>query len=100
VAGRSWLVTYLLLRGPTDTLWFYDVTGSFRAEAAPGRAARAVALREGQRPRAVRRADGGDAAGAYTWHLVLTDVDRYRAVAASRTRFELDAPSISPTRSR
>ena len=102
-AGRSWTAdAYLMLWGPDGARWFYDGRRIVRArECQWTPLARAVALPDGHRRRVVLDLPTAEMPlGSYTWHLLLTEVDGYRIVAAAETSFELTSATTAVDRSR
>jgi len=95
--GRSWMVdAYLILWGP-DGAWFYDGGRMTRArECQWTPLARAVALPDGDRRRVTLDVPtAGLAAGPYTWHLWVTEVNGFRIVGAAQASFEVGSGAAS-----
>jgi len=93
VGKSAWLVdAYLLLRGPGASLQFYDG----RRLTEPGDCGwqplvRSTRLAKGRRSAGPLLALplSGMPAGAYTWRLLVTDVDRYRVIGETQADFEV-----------
>ena len=101
VGERSGRVdAYLLLRGPGGTLWFYDGRRLVRGgDCRWTPLARAVYLQRGRTSFAplLNLPLAGMPPGAYTWHLLLTEVERYRIIASAQTNFEV-IPPVEPAK--
>lgn len=92
---RSWVMdTYLLLRGPDGAVWFHDGRRLIRSERCRWTPlATARHLGAGHRDGVlIDLLTAEIPAGAYTWHLLLTEVDRYRIIAEAQTSFEIGTP--------
>jgi hypothetical protein len=93
VGPNAWLVdAYLLLRGPGGSLQFYDgrkLTGPGRCGWQP--LIRATRLVKGRRSAGplLTLPLAGMPEGAYSWRLLVTDVDRYRMIGETRADFEV-----------
>jgi len=93
IGPRSWSVNvYLALEGPDGVLWFHDGRELILHTGGPWiPMGRGIELRKGSRGAGplVSFPVTGMRPGTYRWHLVLTEPDSYRIIAAASTRLEV-----------